>query len=335
MRLTSDKVEHTLNLLGVEVDRVEGDEIYALCPAHEERTGRADHTASWSINSDKLTHFCFSCGYSGNIYGLVARLKGFIITSRWGGDALDYATAKDWLINGVGMDVSDIHDRMEKQKDARIRVPEPVPMTEARLAVFSDPPEWALTARRLTADAAAAYSIKWEDEHKYWITPVRHPETGKLWGWQEKGQGSRYFKNRPPGVRKSQTVFGLDRYANGPAVVVESPLDAARITASGVGWGLSTYGAVVSEQQIHLLSRVEDLYVAMDNPMFDTAGRKASEQFYEAGRKGLLEPRFFNYRALMQSAAKDPGDLTDGDVFHGVEKSVHFIRGKKLAVDLV
>jgi hypothetical protein len=55
--------------------------------------------------------------------------------------------------------------------------------------------------------------------------------TFSLWGWQEKGARGRFFKNQPAGVKKSKTVFGVEILTSThDLIVVESPLDAVRLT---------------------------------------------------------------------------------------------------------
>ena len=54
----------------------QGDELWAQCPQHKERTGREDKNPSWSINKDTGAHFCFSCGYKGSLHNLVRDLRG-------------------------------------------------------------------------------------------------------------------------------------------------------------------------------------------------------------------------------------------------------------------
>jgi DNA primase len=80
----------------------------------------------------------------------------------------------------------------------------------------------------------------------HFILPVRDPDNGKLWGWQEKGK--RYFRNVPEGVRKGHTLFGIREFpADSPAVLVESPLDVARLYTVGYRNAVSSFGAGVTD----------------------------------------------------------------------------------------
>jgi len=79
-------VERVLLSLDISLTAQRGDEVQGLCPMHKSRTGKEDVHPDWWINSVTGVHFCFSCGYKGNIYTLVADVKG-----------MDYFDAKDYI----------------------------------------------------------------------------------------------------------------------------------------------------------------------------------------------------------------------------------------------
>lgn len=323
MKLSPDDVEHALNLLGIVVERVDGDEVYAHCPGHQARLGRPDRSASWSVNAEKLSHYCFSCGYSGSLIGLVCETNGWV--NSWG--MPNYEEAKRWLQDQVGLDISDVAQRLEELKESYLRLPPPVEMSEARLAVYGDVPDWALSERGVSREAVDQYKVRWDVDRDVWILPLRHAVTGKLIGWQEKGQRLRYFNNRPTNLKKSKTIFGWSEYQGGPAVVVESPLDAVRITSMGMVHGLATCGVEISEAQFQLLRHVDKLIFAMDNPYVDDAGRAASRKILEKTKDKYFECWFFHYPK--DKTVKDPGDMTDAEIFHAVNSARHCLHGDK------
>jgi hypothetical protein len=317
--------EDLLASIGIDVIETKGDELVALCPGHEAATGRSDSNPSWSINTETGAHFCFSCGYKGGLAALVADML-----------TITFAEAKDWLAAEHEVDFTMLAERLERVKNAYANPFRLVKMSEARLAVFSDPPQWALDARGLTLDACLLHTVRWDDAHHSWIIPIREPLSGnpavatpdKLLGWQEKGQDSRLFKNRPAGVQKAHTMFGLDVFeATGCKymTLVESPLDAVRLTSLGIFGGVSSYGAVVSDQQMLLLRGADRLCVAMDNPRIDKAGLKASAAIWEASRNLGMEPWFFNY---YDSEHKDIGDMDEDEIRNGIAGAVHCSRGR-------
>lgn len=292
-----------------------GRELMGNCPGHLKLTGRTDQNPSWSINEETGAHHCFSCGYKGNLLTLVADLLQL--------DNLD--DAKSWIQSNTPVDLDTLSKELKRlQRESNIYLPKPVPMSEARLAVFSDPPVWALKDRGLLLSACQKHGIRWEDTTLCWITPIRDPEDFRLLGWQQKGQDSRYFRNRPAGLKKASTLFGIEAYADlslNTMIVVESPLDVARMSSLGIKGGVATFGASVSEEQVKLLRRAEHLVIAMDN---DDAGRKSSKHILRLMRKFGIEGSFFDYSG---TDAKDIGEMTAHEIESGLSNARHCAMG--------
>lgn len=319
-------VESALLRLGIEVDQ-RGDELLGLCPMHLERTGKSDSNPSWSMNSETGVHHCFSCGYKGTLLTLVAEVKDF--NTQW--DRLDFDAAKDWLRSNIEVNFELLAKQLDEAKEAYIPVQRLLEMSEARLAVFDDiPPQWALDARDLSADACVTHRVKWDTKQNAWITPIRNPENHSLLGWQEKGQSNRYFRNRPAGVEKSRTLFGLDVWKGGSMIVVESPLDVVRLSSLGVPGGVSTYGASISETQKQYMRQAEKLIIAFDNAIMDSAGLKASQDMLAYGKKTGLECYFFDYG---KSEYKDIGDMPEQEIREGILKAKHSVFGEAAFYD--
>jgi DNA primase len=311
-------IEGVLITLGIDATQ-RGDEFTALCPMHLERTGKEDTRPSWSINEESGVHHCFSCGYKGTLLTLVAELKEF--TTTWGN--LDFDAAKDWLRGNIEVNFEYLARQLEEARNSYVPIPAPVAMSEARLAVFDNiPPEWALSARGLTEDGCVLYGVKWNAATNSWITPIRNPKDFKLMGWQEKSQTQRLFRNRPTGVAKSKTLFGIDRFKGGTMIVVESPLDAVKLGSFGIAGGVSTFGASVSNEQIQIMKSADKLIIAMDN---DAAGKKASLDLLERTRKEGMECWFLNYQGL---EVKDIGDMDEHLVQYCIEGSKHSVFGE-------
>ena len=143
-----------------------------------------------------------------------------------------------------------------------------------------------------------------------------------MWGWQEKGASGRFFKNQPAGVKKSKTVFGVEVMAKDILVVVESPLDVVRLAAAGVEGAISTYGAILSEDQAKIIRTADKVIAAFDN---DDAGRKANEQMHGFSRKYGIDLSYFNYKGIN---VKDPGDMTINEIHQGIETAKTSVLGK-------
>jgi hypothetical protein len=309
-------------LLNMGIDTLQrGDELIGLCPMHLERTGREDSNPSWSMNVETGVHHCFSCGYKGTLISLVAEVKEF--TSPWGRP--DFDAAKEWLRSNIEVNFEFIARQLEEAKNTYIPISPPIGMSEARLAIFDAPPQWALDARDLTAEACETHSVLWNNAKDSWITPIRNPNGFKLMGWQEKSQTERFFRNRPTGVAKSQTLFGLELFTGGTMIVVESPLDAVKLTSLGYTGAVSTFGAMVSDAQLSLMGVADKLIFGFDNPRTDSAGKKAAKEMLTRIRKAGMECWFLHYP---DDQYKDVGDMPKELVSLSVEGSKHFVYGE-------
>jgi hypothetical protein len=195
-------VENVLVNLGLDYT-VRGSEANALCPAHEKRTGRPDQNPSWWVNLETGKHVCFSCHFQGGILTLIAEVQGFSLAF-WGSttEEYDFDSARAWLAEVDEVDP----DRLAMALTV-LRTPKPVegsslaPMSPARLAVFGPPPEEALAARRVSRESVDRYSVLWRESNTSWVLPIYwqdHTGTPVLLGWQEKGQGHKYFATAHP-----------------------------------------------------------------------------------------------------------------------------------------
>jgi DNA primase len=304
-------VEKVLMSLDVTLTAQRGDEVQGLCPMHKARTGREDVHPDWWINTVTGVHFCFSCGYKGNIYTLVADLKG-----------MDYFDAKDYVEQDSEVAVDVLLKRIRELPQYIPTQTDDIGMSEARLAVYTDAPDIELKKRFLTRTAVDKYGVLWDKENDAWILPIRESESFALMGWQEKGARGRFFRNQPVGVKKSKTMFGINVIPeNEMWVVVESPLDAVRLGSLGYN-GVATYGAILSEDQAKIMRRASVIYAAFDN---DEAGKKACEQMLGYARKYGIELKFFDYTGI---DVKDVGDMMPNEITRGIENAKDRVWGK-------
>ena len=321
-------VAAAIQALGIQYDERSA-EANALCPMHYARTGKDDNSPSWWINLDSGQHICFSCGYKGNLAQLVCDVNEFYTKVDDNLYHYDYKAAQEWL---AGISSIPVEKLMELLKNIPTRLeaaPKPLEMSEARLAVFVEPPQHALDSRNITAEAASTYGILWDEKKQNWILPLREPHFNRLLGWQEKGTINRTFFNRPAGLQRSKTLFGIDNQNESLTILVESPLDCARLLSAGQTGGLATCGTTLSEEQIKLLRYSEKIVCAFDNPTIDKAGEKASKLMLEFGRKYGLNLFFFNYAG---SSKKDLGDMTDEEIAWGIENAKTALLGEQAYV---
>lgn len=299
--------------LGIEVSRITEEEAWAICPGHPARLGRTNHRPDkWSVNIKTGQHSCFSCGFRGSFVYLVQEVKGY-----------DRHDAAQWVrsrggIQGLRRILADSQGRSsDLERDSGIR-----PWNEARLALFDDPPDSARLDRRISAGAVKYYGVLWNTEQNNWILPIRDPDTGSLWGLQEKGEG--WFDNRPAKVKKSETLFGIDRFNNTTAVLLESPLDCLRLYTASVFGGVSSFGVNVSDVQFDILfDKAETIVFALDN---DTVGLKKMwdirNRYLNSGR----QIKFADYSHIPW--AKDLGTegVTDEDIRKSIQNAYNLIR---------
>ena len=291
-----------LEELGVESPKDGDEEIHARCPKHFDRVGKPDRNPSWSISRSTGRHHCFSCGYGGSLVSLVMDMQH-----------VDLFAAHRWLRSHAVATVLDTIISGGLPGFAEEPEVPPTLLPEDRLKRFHTPPEGALRGRRVSRDSAKRFGIRWDRENDAWILPMRTP-AGELLGYQIKGAKS--FRNYPKGVVKSDCLFGADVFPVGEtAVLVESPLDVARLYDLGYH-GLSPFGVNVSDKQIQLLIALTDeVVVALDN---DSAGITSS-RVLRTNYSRRLRMFFFDYPS--DAPGKDVGELSNLAVHHGIQRA--------------
>ena len=295
--------------LGIQGMRQMGDEIAGNCPMHFERLGKEDKHSSWSVNAEEGFFNCFSCGYKGPFVLLVQDVLkvSWEDAAAWVRERGSIERARRLLT--AGEYIHEITGPIDTSKQ----------INEASLALFVDPPEWALKERSLDLGAVRDLGIRWNTDRGCWILPIRDPDTGMLLGWQEKAK--KWVRNRPKDVQKSNTLFGLEIHDADYAVPVESPLDVARVNhALGENAALGTYGSSLSATQMELIvDRVDTVIWLFDNPDLDTAGWKEAKRLQKEFLGNGVTTRYGSYKHT--PTAKDPGDMSDLGIVKAVEDS--------------
>lgn len=274
-----------LDRLGIDYD-LRGDEAWALCPMHEQRTGKQDHNPSWSINIVSGKFLCFSCQYKGALPRLVRDLRGFTEEQ-----------AAEW----IGSEEIDPAALQRKVKSARPRrvVPVRAKVDEATFLSKPYPTDEQLASRHLAARWAEEYTLRYDNG---WLIPIRDAD-GVLQGWQQKMPDR--VRNYPVGVKKSRHLFGLWELPSvlGPVVVVESPLDAVLCAQSGHP-AVALYGAFPSEDQITLMLSFPEVILALDN---DEVGRASQQKLADT----LVSLGTLVKTVIYPDGVKDFGDAPD------------------------
>lgn len=276
--------------IGVDVRRV-GQEISARCPVHLSRTGKEDNSPSWSMNAETGLWLCYSCGAKGTLNSLVRELTG------------KDDTEVSELVMTTNIDKLQMPE-WERKVD---------PDIQQYLRYTNVPKRW-LRHRNITEEAAKFYGVRWNEHDNTWILPMVDIH-GRLLGWQEKGVGFTY--NHPTGVKKSETLFGIDRFTSDTAILVESPLDVVRFASSFDGMQcLGSFGAMVSKAQLRLLYSVADrVIIALDN---DQAGIASAKSIFND--MPLLKGGVF-WLKYSHTKAKDIGEMTDEEIEEAVTQA--------------
>jgi hypothetical protein len=308
-------IEEVLNRLHLDIDHTTDGELWALCPGHVKVMGEEQGHATWSINEESGMHSCFSCGYSGNLVMLVADVLD--MTTEWGTPA--YERAKRWLERMVEVDLSSLRERSETL-ESYVALPQVLPITESRLAVFDlKIPREQCTARDLQPSQLRLLGVRWDEKNGAWILPIRDPDTNALRGWQVKAK--EWVRNHPTGVKKGRTVFGIDVVEGDTVVVVESPLDVARLRALGFE-AIALFGAKWTEEQFNILRRFRVVILALDN---DVSGYTAT---YGKGKKPGLRNRLAEAGVIVkcvqwsyfENKGKDLGEFEDdADIYAAIK----------------
>lgn len=298
--MNSIDLPRILHDAGLQDIRVAGKEIWALCPMHVARTGKPDMHPSWSINQNTFAHHCFSCGYSGRS---LPRLLSDI-TGRPVSDDLEH------ILRQQGVQRAWEQTRAEPASVLDVIVPR---LTEfALINILRDVPERFLKRRWLRRAAIDAYGVRYDREYKQVVMPLRSPE-GTLLGAQYRTHSS--VLTQPKGLPKASTLFGYTLICkHGFCALVESPLDAVRLFGLGIP-AVAALGAWVSAEQIRLLSRAfSTVYVALDNPAIDKAGREGTAAVVRGLHSRHTAAVPWNYKGLVDEdgrKAKDVGDVPD------------------------
>lgn len=268
--------------LGTVADaKVSGGDIYVLCPYHDDRS-----PGSFAISLETGLNYCFACGNGGSFHRYLMASQGMSRTA-----------ARRWCLSRL------IATTMpERPAGTRIEI------SEASLALFTEPPPEALAGKSVTAEACRALGILWDPAKGDWIFPVRDPWTGRLYGWQAKH--GRFMSNRPKEMPVKSCLFGIGQVQpRARVVLVESPIDTAVMLDAGYT-AVSSYGSVVTDAQLGVITeRAGSLVLALDD---DKAGWKATDDIWRKRR--TIPVSIFNY----DGTGNDPGEMDDASIRWGM-----------------
>lgn len=286
-----------LESAGLRIVRQRGDEIEAFCPGHEARVGRPDTHASFGFNQDKGVGFCFSCKYSPTFSELILALTGF---------PPDGDVMLDVAAHNIATKVKP--PTTDDKREALSIHPWMLEHT------FADVPERVLAFKRITLAAANAYGLRWDTQRHCYVIPVFDISGRPVWVQLRQKHG---VMNMPEGIVKSDFLYNIHLVKDREVVaLVESPLDVVRLGAAGIP-AVSSFGAMVSERQIRLLSlHFPRVVLALDN---DEAGRTGASFVARALKKRNTAVHPWPYNTPeWERHWKDPGDCLSDDMLRNV-----------------
>ena len=284
-------------------------ELIHSCPLPFGGHKNGDRNPSASLNFKKLAFNCLGCGSGGGLLWFVAACRGQEIEQ-----------ARDWLLEqtGLGQTVMELPRLLElldslyhPQAEERVPIPtySPSVLRPWTHEVFhpyltEGVPELNFPGRGIPESTLkhfrVGYTENYFDDSERIIFPLFWQD--KLVGWQARhivadGHSDKYRNS--PDFPRDRVFYNFP--AGSRAVVVESPMSTLRhyhherdMTAA--------FGAKLSDDQIGLLQRFDDVILWFDN---DDAGWTATTHVGEA----LL--RHVNVWAVQSPYAADPADFDD------------------------
>ncbi len=346
---TVDQIRTRLNLLEVVQQHVrlrkQGRELWGLCPFHQEKT------ASFHVNEQKQSWFCFGCQKGGDMFEFVELIE-----------KTDFRGALRILAEMAGVELPERTPGAQQRSQLRRRL---IELNELAARYYEyvlhqldagEPGRQLLgqrgvdaeTARRFglgyapggsglaafiqkrqhsMADAIAGSLVRHRGQdffQRRLVVPIRD-ERGQVVAFTgrtvEAGEVRKYV-NSPdtPAYSKGRVLFGLDLAkkeieARSHAVIMEGQFDVMVGHQFGVTNAIASSGTALTDDQLKLLRRFTDEAVLVfDN---DAAGRRASTRAVELAQKHELRTRV----ARGMGDAKDPDEfLRNGGVWDEVLK---------------
>lgn len=274
-------------------------------PFGQHRNG--DRNPSASLNFRKLTFNCLGCGSSGGLLWFIAALKGETTEG-----------AREWLNGqtGLGQTVRDLDtlvriiDRMyEGTPDERPLIPRYSPRTldpwtwNLFHPCLTDPPPRGRDMPPETLEHfRVGYAEQYFDGTERLIFPLFWK--GELVGWQARHVNAKGYSDKyrnSPDFPRDRVLYNYENGNRRKAIVVESPASVLRHFHHQPILQ-ATFGAKVTDDQIRLLQRYDEVTLWFDN---DDAG-------WNATRRVAHElARYTDVFVVDSPYAADPADLDD------------------------
>lgn len=289
-----------------------------ICPICGSGDHGANSTAAFSIMPDGIHGHCFSCGFHGDIFDLVAARDGISAA-----EATKALIEKYQPGTATGRRSSPAEDFRKPAAEAPA-APEAEPerksylyrIEQARAALPGSPGEAYLKARGITAETMARFMVGYEPDHyfpglkeKREAIIFPYDQAASYWGARTLGPRTDGCFDKPKSAEAGpEPVFNAAAlYSGEPVFVVESQLDVMTIAQEG-GRAVAIGGSGINKlkNQIEKRAPAGVLILNFDN---DEAGER---DYVQAGLM-LTEQNIPYIRGNVQGSAKDPNDLLQAD----------------------
>ena len=272
------------------IDRVE--------PHHN----NGDRNPSACLNVEKKLYVCYTLGWGGDLLRLIQKMENAdgLADMELGG-----------LLTGSVKKSDDLRAEILKLMDRSHPHPIELPRyADTILAPWMVSHPYMRENRGISQEAHQLLRLGYDPKLNRVVFP--HFFDGKLVGWQTRAippsnswPGTTVqipkYKNTP-GFPKAETLYAYDladRHRR--VVVVESPMSVAKALSLGIGNIVATFGAKVTEHQMHLLRDFPEVIVWFDD---DPAGR--------AGERNIVT-NLYRHTAVSAVIPDKGRDLADYD----------------------
>ncbi len=305
-----DVVALLQDLCGVQEIYENGDELGHSCKLPFGMHKNGDKNPSASLNKKTLLFNCFTCG-GGSIFWLVENILD--LTSNQA-----IARVKEYSTGSI-VDYEKFIDKLKENlsKSApKGKIDIPV-YSENIISSWIQETEY-MDSRGVSREVQKEMKIGLREIGEEWVYDgknsqklnvpriiIPHIFNKQLVGWQ----GRKLTADpRPPKYKNSKnfpkawSLYNYDNLdQNEELIVVESPMSVLKLKSLGISNVVSTFGASVSNYQVHLIRQFQDVCIWMDG---DSAGRKASSYLVNCLSKT-------NMVTILEEDNEDPASVGD------------------------
>lgn len=299
--------EEFLKYYGAENIQVEGNEIRHRCVLPSGMHKNGDHHPSASLNKRDWLYGCFVCG-GGSILWFIQQMEE--CSKREAFDKLEeFLVPRDLTGEELVRQLEGIFNPRILQN----YIPRYNSDTLQRWRAIHP---YLVEKRGLNKKSIKKFFLGYNDKNQHIIIP--HFFDGNLVGWQERkirklDKGPRY-KNTFD-FPKNETLYNYDRVKDlCRVIVVEGPLSVVYLDQFGYCNAVATFGAKVTEGQVELLKRFQDITLFMDE---DKPGKKATEYLIE-------ELKHFADVYTVQNSGGDAMDKSSGELAELFKNRIHY-----------